>query len=137
MTTMRRIRRSFARATLLRCPACGGRPVFTSWLRMLPTCPTCGIRFERGESGYWLGAYFVNLMMMETVFVVWFAGFLYATWPEPPWASFLWLTIALMLVVPFALFPWSRLYFLAFDLLIREPTEEDFLLPEEGKAVGR
>ena len=62
----------FRRALLLRCPACGGGPVFLRWLRMAPACATCGLRFGRGEPGYWLGAYFLNLVAAETVFAALF-----------------------------------------------------------------
>lgn len=119
------------RALRLRCPHCGGRPVFTRWFVMLPNCPACGFRFERGERGYWLGAYFVNLIIMETTFVTWFGMMMLLTWPNPPWTA-LWVsTIVLMAAVPFLAFPWSRTLFLAFDLLIRPANAEDFALPEE------
>jgi len=78
-----------------------------------------------------LGAYFFNLMAVETVFSVWFVGFLVYTWPNPPWQLFQVSTIALMLLVPVAFFPYSKTLFLAFDLLVRPPTEEDFVLPHE------
>jgi hypothetical protein len=43
-----------------------------------------------------------------------------------------------MLVVPVAFFPYSKTLFLAFDLLVRPPTEEDFALPhEEAWNIGR
>lgn len=119
------------RALRLRCPHCGGGPVFTRWLLMLPNCPSCGFRFERGERGYWLGAYFVNLMIVETTFVAWVGAWLLLTWPDPPW-TLLWAsTIALMGAVPFLAFPWSRTLFLAFDLIIRPANSEDFALPHE------
>jgi MFS family permease len=93
---------------------------------------------ERGEQGYWLGAYFFNLMAMETVFSVWVVGFLLGTWPNPPWRLVQLTTIALMLVVPVAFFPYSKTLFLAFDLLVRPPTEEDFAMPhEEARNVRR
>lgn len=136
MTLFARARRAAWYALLLRCPACGGRPVFTSWFHMLSTCPVCGIRFERGERGYWLGAYFANLVIMETIFVLWFGSFLWITWPDPPWGGFLAGTIALMAIVPFAAFPWSRTLFLAFDFLVRAPEEEDFVLPREQSPRG-
>ena len=62
------------RALRLRCPHCGGRPIFVTWSRLLPNCPVCGLGFERGEQGYWLGAYFFNLMAVETVFSIWIPG---------------------------------------------------------------
>jgi uncharacterized protein (DUF983 family) len=128
----------FGRAVRLRCPYCGGGPVFVSWSRLVPNCPVCGLGFERGEHGYWLGAYFFNLMAMETIFSVWFVGFLIFTWPSPPWGLFQITTLILMLVVPIAFFPYSKTLFLAFDLLVRPPSEEDFLVPhEEARNVRR
>jgi hypothetical protein len=102
-----------------------------TWSHLVPNCPVCGLGLERGEQGYWLGAYFFNLLAVETVFSVWVIGFLLATWPNPPWKLFQITTTALMLVVPFAFFPYSKTLFLAFDLLVRPPTEEDFIVPHE------
>ena len=128
----------FSRALRLRCPHCGGGPIFVTWSRLVPNCPVCGLGLERGEEGYWLGAYFFNLMAVETVFSVWVVGFLLLTWPDTPWGLFQATTIALMLVVPFAFFPYSKTLFLAFDLLVRPPSEEDFVLPhEEARHVRR
>lgn len=121
----------FGRSLRLRCPNCGGRPVFTSWFSMLPTCPVCGFRFERGERGYWVGAYFINLVIMETTFVLWFGGYLVAAWPEPDWIFFFVTTLALMLIMPVAGFPFSRTLFLAFDLWVRPAVSADFELPAE------
>jgi uncharacterized protein (DUF983 family) len=127
----RRVTAVFTRALRLRCPHCGGGPIFVTWSHLVPNCPVCGLGLERGEHGYWLGAYFFNLMAVETVFTVWFVGFLVWTWPNPPWQLFQVSTIVLMLLVPFAFFPFSKTLFLAFDLLVRPPTEEDFVLPHE------
>ena len=124
--------RLVARALRLRCPHCGGRPVFVSWVAMLPNCPVCSFRFERGERGYWLGAYFFNLMAMETVFAAWVGGFLIATWPSPPWAVLQAATVGLMLAVPVGFFPFSKTLFLAFDLWVRPATAEDFAAPAEA-----
>jgi hypothetical protein len=65
-------------------------------------------------------------------------GFLLATWPDPPWQLIQATTVALMLVVPFAFFPYSKTLFLAFDLMVRPATEEDFAVPhEEARNVRR
>jgi uncharacterized protein (DUF983 family) len=134
----RRVTSLFTRALRLRCPHCGGGPVFVTWSHLVPNCPVCGLGFERGEQGYWLGAYFFNLMAVETVFTVWVVGFLLLTWPSPPWELFQISTIVLMLVVPVAFFPYSKTLFLAFDLLVRPPTEEDFVVPhEEARNIRR
>ncbi len=98
----------------------------------MPNCPVCGLGLERGEQGYWLGAYFFNLMAVETSFTIWVVGFLLWTWPSPPWEFFQASTVVLMLIVPVAFFPYSKTLFLAFDLLVRPATEEDFVLPHEA-----
>lgn len=121
----------FWRALRLRCPNCGGRPIFLTWARLVPSCPVCGLGLERGEEGYWLGAYFFNLMAVETIFSIWFGGFLLLTWPSPPWVWFQVGTIVVMLLVPVVCFPYSKTLFLAFDLLVRPPTSDDFAAPHE------
>ncbi len=128
---------SFTRALRLRCPHCGGGPIFTSWSRLVPACPVCGLGLER-EQGYWVGAYFFNLMAMETVFAVWVVGFLLASWPDPPWTLFQVVTIVLMVIVPVVFFPFSKTLFLAFDLLVRPAADEDFAAPhEQARRVPR
>jgi uncharacterized protein (DUF983 family) len=119
------------RAVRLRCPYCGGAPIFLSWSHLVPSCPVCGLGLERGEQGYWLGAYFFNLVALETVFSLWVLGFLLTTWPDPPWELLQVTTTVLLLVVPFAFFPYSKTLFLAFDLWVRPATEEDFSAPHE------
>ena len=126
-----RVTSLFGRALRLRCPNCGGSPIFVTWSHLVPNCPVCGLGLERGEQGYWLGAYFFNLVAMETVFSIWVLAFLLGTWPNPPWDLLQATAIALMLVVPFAFFPYSKTLFLAFDLMVRPPTEEDFVVPHE------
>jgi uncharacterized protein (DUF983 family) len=121
----------FLRALRLRCPHCGGGPIFTRWSRLLPVCPVCGLGLERGEQGYWLGAYFVNLMAVETVFSIWVVGFLLETWPDPPWTLLQISTAVLMAVFPIVFFPYSKTLFLAFDLLMRPPEADDFTAPRE------
>ena len=130
-TFFRRSLTLFRRALRLRCPHCGGGPVFVTWSHLVPNCPVCGLGFERGEQGYWLGAYFFNLTAMEAVFTIWVVGFLLWTWPDPPWELFRITTMALMLIVPVAFYPYSKTVFLAFDLLIRPPSDEDFIVPHE------
>jgi hypothetical protein len=46
-------------------------------------------------------------------------------------------TFAWMLVTPFAFYPFSKTLFLAFDLVVRPPEEEDFRLPEERAPTSR
>ena len=116
----------FWRAIRLRCPNCGGRPLFRRWLFMRARCPVCGIRLERGEEGYQVGAYMFNIVAAELIFAAVFIGVLAYTWPTPPWDLLLYGGFVLMLVVPFLFYPFSKTIFLAFDLVFRPPTPEDF-----------
>ena len=78
--------RLYLRALQLRCPACGGRPVFVAWFRMCPNCPSCGLHFDREpEGGYWVGSYTINLMLTEAALAAAFLLGMWATWPQPPW----------------------------------------------------
>ncbi len=48
----------------LRCPNCEQGRLFSGFFQMHPTCPVCGVRFER-SSGESLGGMMVNLVMAE------------------------------------------------------------------------
>lgn len=127
----------FLRALRLRCPQCGGGPVFVRWTRILPACPACGFTFERGERGYWLGAYFFQLVAIEVVFCVWWLAVLLSTWPNIPWRFLHFTTIALMFTTPVVFFPYAHTLFLAFDLWLRPAEEDDYVAPEERKRAKK
>jgi uncharacterized protein (DUF983 family) len=116
----------FWRAARLRCPNCGGRPLFQSWLAMRARCPVCGLRLERGEDGYQVGSYLFNIVASELVFVAVFLAVLALTWPAPPWRVLQYGGAALAALAPFALFPFTKTFFLAFDLVFRPPTRDEF-----------
>lgn len=113
----------FLRALRLRCPACGGGPLFHSWLRMAERCPRCGLRTERGEQGYVVGAYMFNIVAAELIWAALFVGVVWARWPSPPWELLTWGGGALMLGLPFLCYPFSKTVFLAFDLVFRPPAD--------------
>jgi uncharacterized protein (DUF983 family) len=131
---VRRTALLFWRALRLRCPNCGGGPIFQSWLRMRRHCPQCGLRMERGEDGYQVGSYMFNIVATELIFAAIFIGVLLATWPDPPWDLLLYGGLALMLTVPFLFFPFSKTLFLAFDLVFRPPSAEE--LVDVGASAG-
>jgi uncharacterized protein (DUF983 family) len=114
------------RSALLRCPNCGNRPLFTHWLQMRERCPICRIRLARGEEGYQVGAYMFNMVAAELIFAAIFLGILLYTWPTPPWSRLLYGGVALMVILPVVFYPFSKTLFLAFDLIFRPPTPEDF-----------
>jgi len=89
-------------------------------------CPTWGMRLERGEAGYQVGAYMFNIVAAELVFAVIFLVILTSRWPEPPWTLLLYGGMATMVVMPVLLYPFSKDLFLAFDLIFRPPAPEDF-----------
>jgi hypothetical protein len=86
---------------------------------MRSQCAVCGLAFERGEEGYQVGSYMFNIVAAELMFAAVFLVIVLATWPSPSWALLQYGGIALMVVVPFVLFPFTKTLFLAFDLLIR------------------
>ncbi len=128
----RRLRDVYLRALRLRCPACGGGPVFVSWWRMCPSCPRCGMHYDREpQGGYWVGSYTINLFVTEAVFWVGFVAALWLTWPAPPWTLLLWGGLLLMLTFPVFFFPWSKTLFVALDLTFRPAEAEDYEHPAE------
>ena len=130
-----RIPQLYTRALRLRCPACGGGPVFVTWLRMCPSCPSCGLRYDREpEGGYWVGATTINLFATEAVFALAFVGALILTWPSPPWDLIVWGDVGLMIAFPIFFFPFSKTLFIAVDLTFRPREPGDFEQPLEPAA---
>ena len=123
---LRRITTLFLRALRLRCPSCGGHPVILRWFMVSDICPVCGIRLQRGEDGYWVGAYMFNLIAAELVWAGSMVTIVWWTWPTPPWTGLLVGGVLLMVLMPVAFFPFSRLVFLAFDLVFRPQQPEDY-----------
>lgn len=123
--SMHRVVTLFARAIRLRCPACGGRPIFSSWFRMLPGCTVCGLQFER-EAGYQVGSYMVNIFAVEFIYAALLSGAIIATWPTPPWRELLYGSVVFMSLLPLALYPFTKTVFLALDLTFSPAAEERF-----------
>jgi uncharacterized protein (DUF983 family) len=129
---MARLRDLYLRALRLRCPACGGGQVFVSRFRMCPSCPDCGLHFDREpEGGYWVGSYTINLMATEAVFATALVTTLVVTWPTPPWDALTWGDALLMLTFPVFFFPWSKTLFIAIDLTFRPEEPGDHEEPRE------
>jgi uncharacterized protein (DUF983 family) len=124
-----RVIRLFWRALLLRCPNCGRARLFRSWFRMRERCPACGLKVERGEEGYQVGSYMFNIVAAELLFAALFVAIVVATWPSPPWTALEVGGVALMIVAPFAFFPFSKTLFLAFDLAFRPATHDELVPP--------
>ncbi|MEZ4456032.1 MAG: DUF983 domain-containing protein [Gemmatimonadales bacterium] len=112
------------RALRLRCPNCGGGPLFSRWFRMRERCPRCDIHLERNESGYVVGAYMFNIAVGELFGVAVLLGIAVATWPNPPWDVLLYGGMALMVATPILFYPFAKTLFLAFDLAFRPAGDE-------------
>lgn len=124
-------RRMLLRAFTRRCPACGGGPLFSRWIKVAKQCPQCGLRLTRGEEGYALGAIWFNLIAAEAVGTTLWVGTLIATWPSPPWELLHWLGPVVAITMPFLFYPFARTLFLAFDLCFRplEAADRDHAVP--------
>lgn len=118
-TSSRRILAMLGRALTLRCPNCGSRGLLRNWFHMNERCPRCGLRVEREGSDYMAGSLMFNIVLAEMIFAALFVAYLLIAWPNPNWDL---LEIAApvgMAVAPFALFPFSKLVWLAADLALR------------------
>jgi uncharacterized protein (DUF983 family) len=117
--------RVLARACRLRCPHCGGGAILAGWRPgrpwglVRPHCAGCGFRYERSDDRYFAGAMFVNLLAAELIFFVSFVSGILVTWPNVPWDAFTYGGAAAMLVLPALLYPVSKVFWLAVDVLVR------------------
>jgi hypothetical protein len=115
----------FARALLLRCPACGQAPAMVSWFRMHERCPHCSFALERGE-GYRSGAMAANLVGTELVLTLLLLIGGIVTWPAVPWDWFWGVGIVAAAVLPLAFYPLSRTLWVAMDLTFHPAEAADF-----------
>jgi uncharacterized protein (DUF983 family) len=124
--SLRRVVSLLWRALRLRCPNCGSGGLWRTWFRMRIACPRCGLKLERGEQGYIVGAQMFNIIAAELLFAAIFVGVLVATLPDVPWDVLQYGGPALMILFPVFFYPFSKTLFLAFDLVFRPPTRQDF-----------
>lgn len=124
------------RALRLRCPHCGGGKIFASFFQTKRQCPTCGLRLERGESDYFVGAYLFNLIAVELILFFCVCAFVFITWPNPPWDAITYVTGGLMLAGCLLCYPFAKTTWLAVDLAIRPLTAEELRWHQEGGDVG-
>jgi uncharacterized protein (DUF983 family) len=124
MPTTRGAVRLLTRAVRLRCPYCGGGPVLVHWFKVRNACGRCGKLLERGEGDYFIGSMLFNLVIAEFLFVIAFGALLLSTWPTPPWGFIEKGAPVAAVLAPAILFPFSKLVWLAMDLMFR---------PDRGK----
>ena len=116
--------RLFGRALTLRCPNCGKGPVLQHWLKLRLKCGTCGLRLQRGEHDTFVGAMFILFTMIGlTSYAI--IAITAAVMKATPW-DFLqnWLPVIAIVELLFY-FPFAKLTWLAFDLMLRPVTASE------------
>ncbi len=129
---LKRVLTVFGSAARLKCPNCGRGPVLRHWFKMRERCGNCGLAIERGERDYFIGSMMFNLAVSETLFAIVFVSALVSTWPNVPWDTLEWAAPVGMLAAPFVLFPFSKLAWLGFDILVRPVTPDELALGSES-----
>jgi uncharacterized protein (DUF983 family) len=102
-----------------RCPRCRDGKVFRGSVSMYPTCPHCGLRFER-EQGYFVGAMYISYFAAVVVLTLLFWA---VSLFEPSLSFEAALVAATVLFLPFvpAVFRYSRLLWMYVDRAIDPP----------------
>ncbi len=118
--------RMVVRAFRRRCPSCGEGKLFMGWFHIRERCPHCGLRLDRGESDYFIGAYTINLIVAEIIVVIAMLSVMLYTWPTVPWETMKWGIIAMTIAAPLVTYPFSKSVWLALDLMFRPATLQDF-----------
>jgi uncharacterized protein (DUF983 family) len=124
------------RALLRRCPNCGGRGIFETYTKLRAHCPTCGLRLQRGESDYFIGAYLLNLVAVELLFALLLGAVVIATYPNTPWTLLQWGAVVLVAAGAVVCYPLSKALWLAFDLIFRPLSPEELAWHRRGGGEG-
>ena len=99
----------------LRCPRCGGAPLFARGYRMHARCPACDLPLER-ETGYFIGAIYINYALTVGLAVVGY--FVLEAWwaPGPAWQIGIWSVFSV--IFPLWAFRYSKSLWLALDHIV-------------------
>jgi uncharacterized protein (DUF983 family) len=119
-----------ARAFVLKCPWCGSwRTFLRGWFRRYPRCRTCGVQWRR-EEGFELGAVTVNTIVTFgalTIFMI--VGFV-MTVPDVPVLPFVLGLMAVGVLMPILIYPFTYTIWLAFDLTVHPPDAKELAAME-------
>jgi uncharacterized protein (DUF983 family) len=106
------------RALLLRCPRCGAAGVTDGWFKLRERCGVCGLGLRRApDNDEWFGGYFINLIISQLLMLVVVIGYVLWTWPAVPWNTVEALTIGMIFVSSIASYPFSKLVWVAVELV--------------------
>jgi len=112
--------RRLAAVIALRCPRCLQGRVWRGFVTMNPSCPVCGLVFER-ESGYFAGAMVVSYALAAPILTAMVIALITLARLDPVVALIVGNT-AYLVLVPF-IFRYSRVVWLHLDWLI-DPGEQ-------------
>lgn len=118
----------------MRCPRCGSGRLFRRWLMMHPDCPRCGHHFEV-EQGYWLGAVMINTGLTQGLFILVLVLGIVVTWPQVPWVGLLVAGVAVAVLAPITLHPFSRTVWVALERHARKWSTTDQPSPIQVRRV--
>ncbi len=122
------------RALRLRCPWCGARRTFLrGWFSRYERCRTCGLQWRR-EHGFELGPMTLNIIVTFIVLIVGMSVSIGLTLPDIPVARLVVSLVAIGVVVPLLLYPFSYTVWLAGDLAVHPPDDRE--LAENRQAVA-
>ena len=126
------VRRGLARC----CPRCADHRIWVHRYRLVDRCPGCGVRFLR-EPGFFLGAWFINFMVLETLH--WLLVMAFIVWRSADPDAGLLLPIAVgvitAVVVPIAFYPRSLTVWAAIDLAMT-PLELEEIVDAADAVAG-
>lgn len=105
-------------ALRMRCPLCSHHPITHSFGEIVEHCPGCGYEFEKGESGYFVGAMIINTAICILAFLLTFGVGLAITWPDVPWTALTYVCLAVMVVLPVWFYPRSKTVWVWLDLAV-------------------
>ena len=125
MPTFRRTMLHAGRALRFRCPYCGVGKVMGRWGKTVERCSHCNFRYARSGPEYFTGAMFCNFLIAEFLFATCFVTAVLVTWPDVPWDAMTWVAVIGAVVVPTALYPFSKVMWLAIDTLVRPVFPEE------------
>lgn len=124
----------FLRALLLKCPFCGSRRTFIRrWLGRYPRCRSCGIRWQR-EHGSEIGAIGLNTILTFVSIGIGMVVAFVATAPDFPVRSLMVGFMSAAVVLPVLFYPFTNTLWLAFELQVHKPDEQE--LAEARSAVS-
>ena len=121
------------RAAVLHCPWCGSRRTFIRrWVGKHQRCRTCGIRWRR-EEGFELGPVVINIIVTFAVLAVMLSVLIATTVPDIPVGRTLAILLAIAVILPVLLYPFTYTLWLAVDLAAHPPTAAELAVAERHR----